>query len=71
MARATLRANVAVLRFSFRNNLRRGLCCGHPRTVATCRQLLAGESHLWTFVRVEGAGPTNNHAERALRHGVI
>jgi transposase len=33
--------------------------------------LLAGETHLWTFVRVEGGEPTNNDAERALRHGVI
>jgi transposase len=33
--------------------------------------LLAGETHLWTFVRVEGIEPTNNDAERALRHGVI
>ena len=30
-----------------------------------------GETHLWTFVRVEGVEPTNNDAERALRHGVI
>jgi transposase len=41
------------------------------RTAATCRELLAGETHLWTFVRVEGIEPTNNDAERALRHGVI
>jgi transposase len=33
--------------------------------------LLAGETHLWAFVRVEGIEPTNNAAERALRHGVI
>jgi transposase len=33
--------------------------------------LLASETHLWTFVRVEGVEPTNNDAERALRHGVI
>ena len=33
--------------------------------------MLAGETRLWTFVRVEGVEPTNNPAERALRHGVI
>ena len=33
--------------------------------------MLAGETHLWTFVRVVGVEPTNNDAERALRHGVI
>jgi transposase len=71
MARATLRCYVAFMRFPFRSDLRRGLACGCARTAGTCRELLAGESHLWTFVRVEGIEPTNNHAERALRHGVI
>jgi transposase len=28
------------------------------------------EPALWTFVRVEGVEPTNNAAERALRHAV-
>src|SRR5512135_758870 len=71
MARATLRTNVAILRFSFRADLRRGVEWGCAKTAATCRELLAGEAYLWTFVRVCGIEPTNNDAERALRHGVI
>jgi transposase len=71
LARATLRTNVAILRFLFRSDLSRGVGCGCAKTAATCRELLAGETHLWTFVRVEGIEPTNNDAERALRHGVI
>jgi transposase len=71
MARSTPRSYVAVLRFVFREDLRRGADCGCARTAATCRELLAGETHLWTFVRVEGIEPTTNDAERALRHGVI
>jgi transposase len=71
MARSTLRSKVAMMRLSFREDLRRGLGCGCSKTAATCRELLAGEGHLWTFVRVEGVEPTNNDAERALRHGVI
>jgi transposase len=71
MARATLRCHVAIMRFSFRDDLRRGVACGCAKTAGTCRELLAGETHLWTFVRVEGVEPTNNDAERALRHGVI
>lgn len=71
MARATLRSKAAMMRFSFREDLRRGVKCGCSRTAGTCRELLAGEAHLWTFVRVEGVEPTNNGAERALRHGVI
>jgi transposase len=71
MARATFRSKVAILRVSFRDDLRLGLTCGHSKTEGTCRELLAGETHLWTFVRVAGREPTNNDAERALRHGVI
>jgi transposase len=71
MARATLQSHVAMLRFAFRDDLRRGEACGCAKTAGTCRELLAGEPHLWTFVRVEGVEPTNNDAERALRHGVI
>jgi transposase len=71
MARSTPRSRVAMMRLSFREDLRRGSACGSWKTVATCRELPAGEPHLWTFVRVEGVGPTNNDAERALRHGVI
>ena len=41
------------------------------KTVRTCRQLLAMESALWTFVDTVGVEPTNNAAERALRPAVI
>lgn len=41
------------------------------KTVRTCRQLLAIESALWTFVDIVGVEPTNNAAERALRPAVI
>jgi transposase len=71
MARAALQSHVAILRFLFREDLRRGVACGCAKTAATCRELLAGETHLGTFVRVEGVEPTNNDAERALRHEVI
>ena len=33
--------------------------------------MLEGEQHLWTFLRVRGIEPTNNVAERALRHAVL
>jgi hypothetical protein len=58
-----------MLRFAFRDDLRRGAACGCAKAVGTCRELLAGETHLWTFVRVEGVEPANNDAERVLRHG--
>ncbi|MCC6312143.1 MAG: IS66 family transposase [Trueperaceae bacterium] len=36
-----------------------------------CAALLAAEPALWTFVSVEGVEPTNNVAERTVRHGVL
>ena len=42
-----------------------------PKTAATCGELLRLWDCLWTFTRVEGVEPTNNAAERALRHAVI
>jgi hypothetical protein len=41
------------------------------KTKNTCAELLAIEPALWTFVRVAGVEPTNNAAERALRHAVM
>ena len=36
-----------------------------------CKELWEHREHLWAFVDVEGVEPTNNAAERALRHAVI
>ena len=41
------------------------------KTAATCANLLDLRPALWTFVRTEGVEPTNNDAERSLRHGVL
>jgi transposase len=50
--------------------LGRGAGCGCATTAGVCRELLAVEPALWTFAAVEGVEPTNNAAERALRHAV-
>lgn len=50
--------------------LDRGAVCGCAVTVGVCRGLLAIEPGLDTFATVEGVEPTNNAAERALRHAV-
>jgi transposase len=36
-----------------------------------CKELVKHYQHLWTFLVVDGVEPTNNAAERALRHAVI
>lgn len=51
--------------------LLRGFFSGNPRFDGMCDELHRGRANLWTFIDVEGVGPTNNAAERALRHAVI
>ena len=69
--RSTFLQTVAWLRPMVRSSLERGSGCGCPKTAATCGELLRLWDCLWTFARVEGVEPTNNAAERALRHAVI
>jgi transposase len=40
-------------------------------TFGFCQELVEHRENLWTFVDVERIEPTNNAAERALRHAVI
>jgi transposase len=58
-------------RVRFRAVLERGSACGCAKTAGTCRELLRREVSLFVFAFVSGVEPTNNGAERALRHGVI
>jgi transposase len=48
-------------------------CTGLPikKVAGRAREILALEPALWTFVRRPGIEPTNNHAERLVRHGVL
>jgi transposase len=69
-SRATFQGYANWLRGVFREELERGAGCACPQTAATCRELLKVEPALWTFVRVCGIEPTNNAAERGLRHAV-
>jgi transposase len=50
--------------------LGRGTGCGCAVTAGVCRELLTIEPALYTFAATEGVEPTNNTAERALRHAV-
>jgi transposase len=70
LKRSTFRQYVGIVRSMVREQLQAGNACGCAKTAGTCRKLLAVEPALWTFVRVEGIEPTNNAAERALRHAV-
>lgn len=71
LKRSSFRVYLSTVRIRIRELLRQGEHCAHPKTAATCKGILKVEPALWTFVRKEGVEPTNNAAERALRHGVI
>lgn len=64
------RTQAGWLRAEVRLLLERGRACACPKTAGVCRELLAVEASLWTFARVDGVEPTNNAAERAVRHAV-
>jgi len=59
------------LRREVKRVLLEGSRCSCAATAATCFEILKVEEGLWAFARVEGVEPTNNAAERALRHAVI
>jgi transposase len=71
LKRSSFREYMRPVRSRVKELLRQGQACAHPKTATTCREILSLEAALWTFVRHEHVEPTNNAAERALRHGVL
>lgn len=69
-SRRTWQEQMGGLRRSFRQELQWGTRVRWRKTAATCRELLAKERALWTFVRIPEIDETNNRAERSLRHPV-
>ena len=69
--RRQFRAAMSRLRREVKATLQAGTRCGCKTTGGSCAEILRVEESLWTFARVEGVPPTNNAAERALRHAVI
>jgi transposase len=59
------------LRPRVRRALGDGMKCRCATTARTCAEILRVEEGLWNFVWFPGVEPTNNAAERALRHAVI
>jgi len=71
LARSTFQVYMRPIRRRVRALLRKGTRCGEPKTEGMCKMILKLEPAMWTFVRVEGLEPTNNTAERAIRHAVL
>ncbi len=71
ISRAAFVRRMAPVRREVERLLLRGVESGNASLVGMCRELYGHRAWLWTFVRQEGIEPTNNAAERALRHAVI
>ncbi len=51
--------------------LKAGRRCADSKAATFCANVLALLPAVWRFVVSEGVEPTNNHAERVLRRGVL
>jgi transposase len=51
--------------------LEQGCSCADSKAATFCVNVLALYPALWLFAAIEGVEPTNNHAERILRLGVL
>jgi transposase len=68
---AWLQTELRPLREQIRALLEKAARSRHPKTANLAAGLLDEYDALWTFCDVPGIEPTNNAAERALRHAVI
>jgi len=71
MSRSTFQRKMRPLQAQVEALLEQGVRCRDAKSSAVCWDLAFRAEALWTFVRVEGVEPTNNAAERALRHAVL
>ena len=67
----SFRKSIAPIRAEFNSLLLRGRFSGNVQLYGMCEELYSRRDWLWTFTKVKGIEPTNNTAERALRHAVI
>ena len=71
LKRSTFRQYSYGIRKDVRKLLEEGERCKHKKTAGSCKELLKLFDSMWTFTRVEGVEPTNNHAEQEIRHLVM
>jgi len=64
------RTHAGWLRAEVKALLESGSSSACAKTAGVCREVLAVEESLWTFAGRAGVEPTNNAAERAVRHAV-
>jgi transposase len=71
LSRARFRLHMLPIKRAVLAHLR--ACARLPvgKVAGRAREILALEPALWTFITQRGIEPTNNHAERLVRHGVL
>ena len=69
--RPVLKTQLEPLVEELRVALERGSGCADRKVMAFCNNLLTLYPALWLFAGIAGVEPTNNHAERILRMGVL
>lgn len=68
---STFRTYASQLRVQIRAVLQEGKQLGHAKVSGMCASMLRTEPAMWTFARRPHVHPTNNAAERSVRHGVL
>jgi transposase len=71
ITRATLQRRLDGPARQLERLLRRGRRCADNKTATFCANVLELLPAVWRFVVSDGVEPTNNHAERLLRRGVL
>ncbi len=71
LSRAQLQDRLDPVARELRKLLDAGQACADSKTATFCTNLVELEPALWRFVVTDGVEPTNNHAERVLRRGVL
>jgi transposase len=71
LSRAGLKQRMQPVCKELESLLLRGTQLSNSGAAGMCRELTKYRHWLWTYLDVEGLGPTNNASERALRHAVI
>jgi transposase len=70
-SRKRLQLRLSPVAKELRRVLEHGCACADAKVAQFCANLIALEPALWRFVVTRGVEPTNNHAERVLRRGVL
>lgn len=71
LSRQELMSQMIPLEQMLRGVLEAGVDCACGKTATFCENVLLLWPAVWRFVWSEGVEPTNNHAERVLRRGVL